>query len=231
MHGNFAALQAVIQDVEAQHPDEVLVGGDLVLGGRQPAGVVDLLIERRWPAVLGNTDAFVVKVAAGTADQSDPDLPMATWALDRLSAHHLDYLRGLRTLYRRALPGGRALALVHATPWNLVDIVLPDAPDDIAGRMLREGEADVLVYGHIHCAYHREVDAGLVASVGGVAWSNDRDPRPAYSIVTVEHTVSVQVRRVAYDSGAELAAIDRSGLPLSAAIRRLMGSGGRLQGP
>jgi len=89
IHGNFAALQAVVRDLEAQHPDEVLVGGDLVLGGRQPAEVLNFLIERRWPAVLGNTDAFVVKLAQGTANQSDPDLSMAAWAVDRLRPRHL----------------------------------------------------------------------------------------------------------------------------------------------
>ena len=95
--------------------------------------------------------------------------------------------------------------------------------------MLREGGVDVVAYGHMHSPYRRRVDGGLLVSVGGVAWSNDRDPRPAYSVVTVGREVSVQVRRVSYDAGAELAAIDRSGLPLSAVIRRLMRSGGRLQ--
>lgn len=230
LHGNFAALGAVVRDLETQDPDEVWVGGDLVLGGRQPAEVLDLLIERGWPAVLGNTDAFVLKLAAGTADRSDPDLPMAAWAIERLAQRHLDYLNGLPLSYRCLVPGRRALALVHATPWSIVELVLPGAPESVARRMLSEGQADLLAYGHIHCAYHRTVDGGLVASVGGVAWSNDRDPRPAYSVVTVARETSVQVRRATYDAGAELAAIDQSGLPLSAVIRRLMRSGGRLSG-
>lgn len=226
IHGNFTALQAVVQDLETQHPDAVLVGGDLVLGGRQPAEVLDLLVERRWPAVLGNTDAFILKLAGGIADQSDPDLSMAAWAIDRLGRHHLDYLNELPTSHRCVLPDRRALALVHATPGSIIEMVLPGAPEDTARRMLREGEAGVVAYGHIHWAYHRKVAGGLLVSVGGVAWSNDRDPRPAYSVLTIGRDVSVHVRRVSYDAGAEIAAIDRSGLPLSAVIRRLLRSGG-----
>jgi predicted phosphodiesterase len=131
--------------------------------------------------------------------------------------------------HRYVLPDRRNLALVHATPWSIVEMVLPGAPEDMARRMLGEAEADVVAYGHIHSAYHRKMDGGLIISVGGVAWSNDRDPRPAYSVFTIGREVSVQVRRVSYDAGAELAAIDRSGLPLSAAIRRLMRSGGQLR--
>jgi predicted phosphodiesterase len=80
LHGNLAAFHAVLRDLDSQDVDEVLVGGDLVLGVRQPAQVLELLMERTWPAVLGNTDAFVLKVADGTADQSDRDFPMAAWA-------------------------------------------------------------------------------------------------------------------------------------------------------
>ncbi len=231
IHGNFAALQAVGRDLETQHPDEVLVGGDLVLGGRQPAEVLNFLIERRWPAVFGNTDGFIVKLAQGTANQSDPDLSMAAWAVDRLRPHHLEYLNELPMSRRCVLPDRRDLTLVHATPWSIVEMVLPGAPEHTTRRMLREGEADVVAYGHIHCPYHRKVTGGLVVSVGGVAWSNDRDPRPAYSVLTIAREVSVQVRRVSYDAAAELAAIDQSGLPLSAVIRRLVRSGGPLDGP
>ncbi len=170
IHGNFAALQAVVRDLETQHPDEVLVGGDLVLGGRQPAEVLDFLIERRWPAVLGNTDAFIVKLALGMANQSDPDLSMAVWAVDRLRPRHLEYLNELPMSRRCVLPDRHDLTLVHATPWSIVEMVLPGAREHTTRRMLKE-------------------------------------------------------------AGAELAAIDQSGLPLSAGIRRLVRSGGPLDGP
>jgi predicted phosphodiesterase len=228
IHGNLAAFTPVLRDLHSQDADQVLVGGDLVLGGRQPTEVLDLLLETGWPAVLGNTDAFVLKVADGIADHSDPDYPMAAWAAERLGPRHLVYLRALPLLLRRHLPNNRELVLVHATPWNLTDIVLPDAPDDLAHRMLREGQAEAVAYGHIHSPYCRTIDDGLLASVGGVAWSNDEDARPAYSIVAVDRDISVEVRRVPYDAEAELGAIDLSGLPLSDIVRRLLRSGGTL---
>jgi putative SOS response-associated peptidase YedK len=34
--------------------------------------------------------------------------------------------------------------LVHATPWSVEDVVLPDAPEETAQRMRREADARVL---------------------------------------------------------------------------------------
>jgi predicted phosphodiesterase len=228
IHGNLAALKPVFRDLQSQDADQVLVGGDLVLGGRQPTEVLDLLLETRWPAVLGNTDAFVLKVADGMADQSHPDFPMAAWAAARLRQDHLVYLRALPLIFRHPLPNDRELVLVHATPWSMTDLVLPDAPDDLARKMMREGRADAVVYGHIHSPYSRAIDRGLLVSVGGVAWSNDEDSRPAYSILTAARDIAVEVRRVPYDAEAELAAIDQSGLPLTEILRTLLRSGGTL---
>ena len=46
VHGNLAALEAVAQgDQDARSPDAVLVAGDLVLNGPEPAATVDALRE------------------------------------------------------------------------------------------------------------------------------------------------------------------------------------------
>ncbi len=74
------------------------------------------------------------------------------WALDRLGRHHLDYQNGFPRYTGARLPQRRNLALVHATPWSIVEVVLPGVPDDVARRMLWEGETDVVAYGHIHSA-------------------------------------------------------------------------------
>jgi len=86
VHGNLAALEAVRQDLRTQGADEVLLGGDLVLGGRNPVEVLDLLAAWGAPAVLGNTDVFVLTVAQGVAPPSASDIAMGTWAAGRPAA-------------------------------------------------------------------------------------------------------------------------------------------------
>ncbi len=224
IHGNFAALESVLSDIKEQGVDEVLVGGDLADGGRQPDAVLDTLMARKWSVVRGNSDRELLDIIAGKTDLSAEWLPCAMWTLDRLRQEHLAYLRALPTAIRREIPGGQLL-LVHATPWSDQDVVFPNSPEDLAGKMLLAGQAEVLVYGHIHIPYYRQVNEGLLVSVGAVSWSNDQDPRPAYSILTFGKKVGVEVRRVAYDVEAEVTALDEVEHPLSTKLRRWLRAG------
>ena len=47
IHGNATAMEAVLKDIAREKPDAVLVAGDLVLNGPEPALVVDVLQEPR----------------------------------------------------------------------------------------------------------------------------------------------------------------------------------------
>jgi predicted phosphodiesterase len=226
IHGNFAALQAVVRDLDRQSADEVLVGGDLAEGGRQPVEVLEFLIDRRWPAVMGNADRFLLKFFDGPPPLDDPFADAGQWAANRLEETHVAYLRSLPEMLRRRGPDSERLAVVHATPWSVVDVVLPDAPLEVARHMLTAAHADVLVYGHIHSAYQRQAGGGWLLSVGAVAGSNDQDPRPAYSIVTLAMPPGVEVRRVSYDVEAEIAALSREGFPLRLEMAQWMRTGG-----
>ncbi|MBV9281283.1 MAG: metallophosphoesterase family protein [Chloroflexi bacterium] len=208
-HGDLVALRKVIADLESLDPvDEVLVGGDLAQGGAQPAEVVDLIRERDWSAVRGNADDLLVRLAdgwtpeealrpAGVTHDSLPEsvAEHALWSVDRLGSERIEYLRNLPLSIVRGFAFG-SMALVHATPWSTEDVVLPDAEEEIAKRMVREAGARLLVYGHIHTQYIRRVGDATLMSVGAINGSNDADPRPAYAILDLGETITVQPRRV-----------------------------------
>jgi predicted phosphodiesterase len=59
VHGNLAALEAVISDLKSVTPDLVLQGGDLGASGYQAAEVIDRVRELGWPSVQGNTDEML----------------------------------------------------------------------------------------------------------------------------------------------------------------------------
>jgi predicted phosphodiesterase len=230
-HGTLPALEAVVADLRANPVDEVLFGGDAVQGGRLPAETLDRLSELGWAAVLGNADVAVLEVAEGRplsgVPAADEQLVRGLrWTADRLRPDQLDRLRALPRALRRPIAGGGELVLVHATPWSVEDVVLPDSPEELAGRMLAEADARVLAYGHIHHAYQRRLPTGLLASVGAVGGSNDRDPRPAYTVFTLGDPVEVEVRRVPYDAAAEVAALEASGFPLRPGRVELLLHGG-----
>jgi len=226
-HGDAVALDRVISHLESCEPvDEVLVGGDLAQGGPQPAEVVDMIRARGWRSVRGNADDLLFRIADGISpvDAARPGesahggpLPEATaaravWSVEQLGPERIDYLRSLpMSIQLGPYPFGRVV-LVHATPWSTEDVVLPDADIEVAQRMVQEAGARLLVYGHIHTQYVRKVGAAALASVGAVSGSNDADPRPAYAVIGLGATISIEHRRVDWPAGERLAAYQRAGV-------------------
>ena len=67
IHANLAALQRVVEDIDAWRPDVVVVGGDVVNRGPQPAECLAFVLERQrthgWRTVLGNHEEYVIQQA------------------------------------------------------------------------------------------------------------------------------------------------------------------------
>jgi predicted phosphodiesterase len=228
-HGDLVALQAVLEDLDARKPDQVVFAGDLAQGGSQPVEVMDLLLARGWPLVRGNSDDFLVDLAAGNSlgfAATEAQLERGRWSIERLGPERLDRLAGLPMEFRRPWAPNGPLVVVHATPWSTEDVVLADAAEQVVRRMVTEAPAGVLAYGHIHSAYQRRVGDSVLLSVGATSWSNDVDGRPAYTILTLDETVSAEVIRVECPVGPRLDAYSRAGLELTPVERdRLVAPG------
>ncbi len=91
VHGNLAALDAVLAAIDAEGLDGVVCGGDLALYGPHPAGAVDRLRERGIPCVQGNTDRYLATGPAGGHAIWSAGMPGA-WTADRLGPERLAWL-------------------------------------------------------------------------------------------------------------------------------------------
>lgn len=225
-HGDLVAFDRVISDLEQAGPfDEVLIGGDLAQGGAQPAELVDAIRERGLLSVRGNGDDLLVRIADGAsaaqvlrdAEATHGPLPEsmaahAEWSARQLGPERIEYLRSLPASLVRGPYAWGTVVLVHATPWSTEDVVLPDADDEVAERMVREARARLLVYGHIHTPYQRRVGDAALISVGAISGSNDADPRPAYTIADLGETITVEVRRVTWPERERLEAYEAAGV-------------------
>jgi putative phosphoesterase len=226
IHGNLAALEAVLADLKLTSPDQVLHGGDLVHGGSRSAEVVDRIRDLGWPGVCGNTDQMLwapeelhrfaatapkLQLLFATIDEMIP----ATCA--QLGHDRIEWLRTLPIVQRR----GR-LALVHASPGDLWRAPLPDASDEELNAVFGSLDASVAVYGHIHRPFVRGLRAITAANTGSVGLSYDGDVRASYLILD---DTKISIRRVEYDIECEAQALMRSGLPHADWICRTLRAG------
>ena len=83
-------------------------------------------------------------------------------------------------------------------------------------RIAQQADADVLIFGHTHKPWVREIGGVLFINDGSVGKPKDGDPRAAWALLTVApgQPVQVEIRREPYDVAAMAAAIRAAeGLP------------------
>lgn len=205
VHGNLAALDAVLAEARAEGFDRLLFGGDLVLFGPEPATCVDRLRGLGEPlvAIKGNTDRYVI-------DRQDD---VARWA-DALGEDRLAWLDALPA--QLAVPEQDAL-LVHATPRGDEEMLMPETPASEAAAMLAGVGLHTLLCGHVHIQYRRSVAGHDVINPGSVGMPLDGDPRAAWAIVSDGR---VELRRTAYDVDAVADRVEREHGPFADMVAR-----------
>jgi putative phosphoesterase len=214
VHGNLTALEAVIADLRTVAPDEVLQGGDLAYGGARPAEVVDRVRGLGWAGVCGNTDEMIwapesLRSFAATAPAMKRLFEIIEeirlWSSERLGEERITWLKTMPMVHRRG-----ELAAVHASPEDTWRAPGKGATDEDFREVFRKLQAPVVVYGHIHVPFVRQMHDWTVANSGSVSLSYDGDARASYALV---EDGKVEIRRVEYDVKGEVGAGRRAGLP------------------
>ena len=217
IHGNLAALDAVLADLAAQPHDATVIAGDLAVNGPYPAEVLARVRALGVPVIHGNTDRFLV--------EADDD-PVVRWTREQLREDDLAYLAALPFEHRITPPGGVSpaddLLIVHATPTDVNAILFTErspggtapTPPPLASALLGEARANLILYGHIHYASSGTIRGQRLASIGAVGFPFDDDRRAAYALVSwAGRAWRVAHRRVAHDHLAVIAALRQVGVP------------------
>jgi len=217
IHGNRAALEAVLDDLATQRADAVYCLGDLVGYAPFPDEVVNRIRQEGIPTIMGNYDDGVgfERDECGCAyrDSVEQELGQRSldWTKRHVTAENKTFLRTLHKEIRLDADGRRVL-LVHGSPRKMNEYLFEDRPLSSFQRLAASSAAEVIVFGHTHKPYTKTVDGVLFLNVGSVGKPKDGDWRACYAILEGAGP-SVEFRRVAYDVQSTAAAIRASELP------------------
>ena len=130
------------------------------------------------------------------------------WTRRVVDAERKAFLRTFAPELRREVNGVR-IRLVHGSPRRMNEYLFEDRDEGSLKRIAASADADVLVFGHTHKPWHREIEGVLFINTGSVGKPKDGDPRACWVLLTVREDGSVQVdtRRVDYDITAMATAI------------------------
>ena len=218
VHGNLAALRAVLAAINGHRPVQLTVAaGDLVAPvGARPAETFDHLVEQGCALLLGNHDRLLF----------DPDAEQLTgpfamlvrrqlpWGVAQLGERRLDHLRRLPRQLRLSPAPGQDLLIVHASLHDVSGHAATPTSDEAELRACYGGaNARVIAFGHWHQSFVRQWDEATLVNVASVSLPKDGQPLAAYSILSWDGDWSIEQYRVPYDTAEEEAAHAASGMP------------------
>jgi putative phosphoesterase len=223
VHGNLPALEAVLKAVKKEKPDQLLVAGDLVLNGPDPAAVIDALrkLDADGAAIVsGNTDIAVADFDYGAAfPQYQDGVPetisaAAEWAHDELSDEQLAWLRRLPA-ERRIRAGDDSLVLVvHASPGSQTRGFDQALDANVVFERAAATDARVICVGHTHIPEVRDLGWKVIVNAGSAGYVFDGDPTASWaSIEIADGEVRAEIRRADFDTMTVANAISERGLP------------------
>ena len=189
IHGNAAALNAVLEDLKRRPYDCLVVAGDLVLNGPRPSECLDTIRNLGAPTIYGNADLFVF--------DEEYAFDGVDWVRERLGSDGLNYLKRLPFEHRITPPGGKSgeddLLIVHATPADVTGVLVlqPDAfglltvtPEEEARVLIGGAEANLIVAGHLHYASCGAPCGHRYAIIDSAGFPFDGDHRIGYATVS-----------------------------------------------
>ena len=222
IHGNVIALEAVRAALRKEKPDVVMIAGDLVFNGHDPAGSIAVLRQMETDGamiVAGNTDIAVADFDYAAAFPWMPDgvpesMQMAAeWAHDALDDGDLAWLRRLPA-ERRLRIGETMLLLTHASPGSQTAGFDKDLDASVTLERLSRTDARIICCGHTHVPDIHDFGWKQVVNGGSAGYVFDGDPTASWALVSVtDEGVTAEIRRTEFDTLAAANAITARGLP------------------
>lgn len=219
IHGNLEALKTAYAEAVSRDAEKIYHLGDL--GGYAPFvnEVVDFLIQHAIEGVQGNYDETVANDREHCGCRAEDPLQeeMANrsfeWTKQHASVQTKEYLKHLPLSVSFQAEAKKVL-LFHATPGKNNLYWYEERPEKFFREMAAKTDADVMIYGHTHKPYQKNMNGKIFINAGSVGKPKDGDPRACVTFVEmINDNVRADFIRVSYNIEKTASAIIESGMP------------------
>lgn len=212
IHSNLPALEAVLREVEQEHPDLILVGGDIVPGPMPRATLERLLaIGDTMRYIRGNCEREVVAAFDGLPPRpgtSEEVSERMHWTARQLERSQRDFLAQLPEQATFSVDGLGEILFCHGSPRSDEEIITAATPEERLREMLVGVRQHVVVCGHTHMQFDRTVDGIRIVNAGSVGMPYGN--AGAYWLLLGPE---IMLRSTVYDLEDAAARIRASGFP------------------
>ncbi len=215
IHGNFAALEAALAEIETLQPDQLVVAGDVVDGGPDSAACWRRVKALGCPVIRGNHERYVFDYGTERADPAwaSPQFAPLRVARAELTEAEIAELAALPPHWRDpALP---ELLVVHASLRGDNDSIFPYTPDAMIDPMFEgiDEAVKIIVRGHNHFCSQREWGGRRIFTTGSIGLPQDGNAAAQFLVLERDAAGSWHGRHraVRYDVGRTLRRFRESG--------------------
>ena len=200
IHGMREPLDAVLAELEHERVDAIVLGGDVV-GGPQPAEVLDRLREVELPLhwVRGNGERALAEDDDGATGDEDA----VRFTLEQVGPEDAARLVAVPQKLTLELEGLGRVLFCHATPSSDMELVTEATPEDVLRRAVAGIEERVVVGGHTHMQLDRVVDGVRWINAGSVGMPFEGEVGAFWTLLGPE----VEHRRTPFDVERAIAEI------------------------
>ena len=171
IHGNYVALDRVLQKIDELEITTVLCAGDVVGYHTQINQCCNVLREREIITVMGNHDWYVG--GHGFCPRSKSVNDMLPYQRKKISVENLKWLEELPLQFSE---GG--LRMVHGGWANPIDEYLNNPTEEYFAQL----EGQTFVSGHTHVARVDQFDGKTYCNPGSVGQPRDLDSRASFAV-------------------------------------------------
>ena len=160
IHGNLAALEAVMAELARLQPDHVVVNGDLINATPFSAEVIDVVRSQNWVVVRGNHEFYYLDFGTPRAVTGSEDATrwgQLHWLVERITPEQGAYLAMLpdeRTLY---IPGTQPIGVAHGVPGRNRVGFYSEQDEAVIAAELGRVHVPTFVSAHTHVQVDRHV--------------------------------------------------------------------------
>jgi putative phosphoesterase len=170
VHGNLAALEAVLAALDTERPDRVVCLGDVAAMGPQPRETLHRLRELACPVVMGNADAELLdpSLMPEATEDARRFKAMTRWAADQLDDADRAFIRGFQPTVEITLDPAIRLLCCHGSPRSFDDAITASTSEEELAPMLAGASATVIAGGHTHTRLLRTLPGRTLVNPGSV---------------------------------------------------------------
>lgn len=211
LHGNVAALDAVLVEARAAGVDRVVIGGDVFPGPFAREMLAELIgLDLPVSFIRGNGESDVLQARAGGTLERVPEAWRETirWNAASLDAAAVAAIASWPATLRMNVAGIGAVLFCHATPRDDNELITRATPTQVLRPLFEATGAALVVCGHTHMVFDRQVGSVRVVNAGSLGMPFGR--RGADWLLLGPE---VELRHTDYDVFDAAAAMRRSDYP------------------